>query len=196
MTCFNVVNMENSPITRVIDEIIKEDKGSDSSEDTYFEKNIGMYQKSGHCYSDVKSFIPQVVALSLVALWFSDKKQNLSLQSQSEKKTLVEKRKAIISDIGYLSLRLKHSLQPAYIQKYKDIAQFLKGQDNIFILAKGTALYVGEFTAQKFCQISCIHAESYPSAEFRHGPLSMLDEDEKTAGKFISFNFMLFSFGD
>ena len=50
--------MENSPITRVIDEIIKEDKGSDSSEDTYFEKNIGMYQKSGHCYSDVKSFIP------------------------------------------------------------------------------------------------------------------------------------------
>ena len=79
MTCFNVVNMENSPITRVIDEIIKEDKGSDSSEDNYFEKNIGMHQKSGHCYSDVKSFIPQVVALSLVALWFSDKKQNLSL---------------------------------------------------------------------------------------------------------------------
>lgn len=79
MTCFNVVNMENSPITRVIDEIIKEEKGSDSSEDNYFEKNIGMYQKSGHCYSDVKSFIPQVVALSLVALWFSDKKQNLSL---------------------------------------------------------------------------------------------------------------------
>lgn len=57
MTCFNVVNMENSPITRVIDEIIKEEK-TDSSEDEYLEKNIGLYQKSGHCYSDVKSFIP------------------------------------------------------------------------------------------------------------------------------------------
>jgi hypothetical protein len=39
----------------------------------FIEKNIGLYQKSGHCYSD-KSFIPQVVCITLVALWFSDKK--------------------------------------------------------------------------------------------------------------------------
>jgi hypothetical protein len=64
---------------------------------------------------------------------------------------LIEKRKAIISDIGYLSLRLKHSLQPSYIQKYKDIAQFLKAQDNIFLLGKGTANFVNEFVADKFC---------------------------------------------
>lgn len=79
MTCFNIVNMENSPITQVIDKIIKEEK--DSSDDEFLEKNIGLYQKSGHCYSDVKSFIPQVVCMSLVALWFSDKKQNQNLQS-------------------------------------------------------------------------------------------------------------------
>jgi hypothetical protein len=66
--------MENSPITRVIDEILKEEKGEDSSEEDYIEKNIGLYMKTGHCYSDVKSFIPQVVCMSLVALWFSDKK--------------------------------------------------------------------------------------------------------------------------
>ena len=29
-----------------------------------------------------------------------------------------------------------------------------------------------------------IHAEAYPSAEFRHGPLSMIDEKEKTPGKY------------
>jgi glucosamine 6-phosphate synthetase-like amidotransferase/phosphosugar isomerase protein len=51
------------------------------------------------------------------------------------------------------------------------------------LLAKGTALFVADFIAQKFCQIASIHAEAYPSAEFRHGPLSMLDETEKTAGK-------------
>lgn len=56
------------------------------------------------------------------------------------------------------------------------------------MLAKGTANYVSDFIAQKFCQIACIHAESYPSAEFRHGPLSMLDEAEKTAGKFCFFD--------
>jgi len=52
--------------------MIKEDK--ESSDEDYIEKNIGLYMKTGHCYSDVKSFIPQVVCMSLVALWFSDKK--------------------------------------------------------------------------------------------------------------------------
>jgi len=63
----------------------------------------------------------------------------------------------------------------------------LKGQDNIFILAKGTGSFVADFIGQKFYQVACIHAEAYPSAEFRHGPLSMLDEDEKTAGKYLIF---------
>jgi glucosamine 6-phosphate synthetase-like amidotransferase/phosphosugar isomerase protein len=53
----------------------------------------------------------------------------------------------------------------------------------LFILSKGAGVYVSDFCAQKFSQIALIHAESYSSAEFRHGPLSMLDEDEKTAGK-------------
>jgi hypothetical protein len=30
--------------------------------------------KSGFCYSDVKSFIPEVIAMALVALWFSGHK--------------------------------------------------------------------------------------------------------------------------
>lgn len=66
--------MENSPITKLIDQIRVEDllikKQSSSSQNVLFnasdedseeeivDKNIGLYQKSGHCYSDVKSFIP------------------------------------------------------------------------------------------------------------------------------------------
>lgn len=71
-TCFNIVNVEASPITTLIDEIQKEqaDKkkqeapqvlynSSDEEENEEFEdKNIGLYQKTGHCYSDIKSFIP------------------------------------------------------------------------------------------------------------------------------------------
>ena len=60
LTCINVVNAEDSPITKQI-----------SSED---EHTIGLYMKAGYCYCDIKSFIPQVVCLSLVALWFSDHK--------------------------------------------------------------------------------------------------------------------------
>jgi glucosamine--fructose-6-phosphate aminotransferase (isomerizing) len=80
---------------------------------------------------------------------------------------------------------LKHSLQPSLIKQYKEIAEFFKTQDNIFMLAKGTGCIVSEYISQKFNQIACIHAEAYPSAEFRHGPLAMLDEEEKTACIFL-----------
>jgi len=33
-----------------------------------------------------------------------------------------------------------------------------------------------------------MHAEAYPSGEFRHGPLSMIDEVEKTPGKTLVLN--------
>ena len=140
--------------------------------------------KAGHCYSDVKSFIPQIVCLALVAVWFSDQKMKQANLSTESKKPILERRKAIVSDIGYLSLRLKHSLQPAYIEKYKAIGKFLKAHDNLFVLAKGTGIFVADYVSQKFNQIAGLHAEAYGSAEFRHGPLSMLDEAEKTPGKY------------
>jgi hypothetical protein len=69
------VNIEDSPITRVIDELNAEKKieekktkpvvlfnASDSNEDSEeLEKgneNIGVYMKSGMCYSNIKSFLP------------------------------------------------------------------------------------------------------------------------------------------
>lgn len=36
-----------------------------------------MYMKAGFCYSDVKYFVPMVIALALVSLWFSDKKSTV-----------------------------------------------------------------------------------------------------------------------
>mmetsp|Transcript_10296 Transcript_10296/g.15729 ORF Transcript_10296/g.15729 Transcript_10296/m.15729 type:complete len:227 (+) Transcript_10296:1094-1774(+) len=108
LTCFNVVNSENSPITNVVDQIQKEEREAelkekatvlyDSSDEEeqaglFTDKNIGFYQKSGNCYSDVKSFIPQVVCMALVSLWFSDKKQSQQLQSIKQKQDTVDKRK-------------------------------------------------------------------------------------------------------
>ena len=40
--------------------------------------------------------------------------------------------------------------------------------------------------ASKFTQATAIHTEAYPSGEFRHGPLSMIDEAEKTPVIFIA----------
>ena len=68
ISCMNVVNVEDSPITKVGDLL----KGQD--DDSAKERKIGFYMKSGYCYCDIKSFIPQVVSMALVALWFSDHK--------------------------------------------------------------------------------------------------------------------------
>ena len=38
-------------------------------------------------------------------------------------------------------------------------------------------------------QIAGIHAAAYPSGEFRHGPLSMIDDAVKTPGKYIKDDF-------
>lgn len=94
LTCFNIVNVVDSPITQEIDQIVlrqieqskkdKQDKNVqfDASDDSDSQldmqvgnRNIGLYTKTGYCYSDIKSFLPQVVSLVLVAIWFSDNKQ-------------------------------------------------------------------------------------------------------------------------
>jgi len=82
-------------------------------------------------------------------------------------------------------MRLKHTLTDSMIPKYQEVADFLKGHENLFILAKGTGVYVANYMAEKFTQVTTIHAEAYPSGEFRHGPLSMIDETEKTPVLFI-----------
>jgi len=87
-----------------------------------------------------------------------------------------------------LSLRLKHTLSEPFHQKYKDIATFLKPHENLFILAKGTGYFVANYMSEKFTQVTAIHAEAYPSGEFRHGPLSMIDEAERTPVIFIALD--------
>ena len=94
LTCFNIVNTENSPITRIIDELCRDkneeekknedekpqilfdadDSSGESAggKDDFVDKNIGLYQKSGHCYSDIKVFVPQVICMAMVAIWFSN----------------------------------------------------------------------------------------------------------------------------
>jgi glucosamine--fructose-6-phosphate aminotransferase (isomerizing) len=67
--------------------------------------------------------------------------------------------------------------------QYKEVGTLLKPHNNLFILGKGTGFLVASYMAEKFTQVTTLHAEAYPSGEFRHGPLSMIDDIEKTPGK-------------
>ena len=138
--------------------------------------------KSGFCYSDVKSFNAQVLALTLIALWFSDKKTTVL------DKDIKKKRKALIKDMEELSARIRPTLEDDYVETYKQIAEVLKDQQDIFLLGKGTGFFAVEYAGSKFMEIAGIHAEAYPSGEFRHGPLSMIDDVAKTPGKYTNTN--------
>lgn len=128
------MNVVDSPITQEINQIVlrqieqskkeKLDKNIkfDASDDSDSQldlqlgnRNIGLYTKTGYCYSDIKSFLPQVVSLILVAIWFSDNKQQHNTSDLDQKKRAKEERQQLISDIGYLSLRMKQTIQPSYI---------------------------------------------------------------------------------
>ena len=76
--------------------------------------------KSGFCYSDVKSFIPQVLAMALISIWFSDKKTTVL------DKEFKARRKALIRDIEMLPERITMTMTDEYLEMYKQIAEVLK----------------------------------------------------------------------
>ena len=76
--------------------------------------------KSGFCYSDVKCFTAQILALALVAIWFSDKKTTVL------DKAIKKKRKALIKDMEELTSRVRPTLEDDYIEIYQQIGEALK----------------------------------------------------------------------
>ena len=56
--------------------------------------------KIGFCYSDIKSFIPEVIAMALASIWFSDKKTSVV------DKLMKSRRQALIRDIELLPERI------------------------------------------------------------------------------------------
>ena len=68
--------------------------------------------KTGFCYSDVKCFVPQVLAMALVSLWFSDKKTTI-LDRETK-----NRRKALIRDIEMLPERVNMTLTDEYLELY------------------------------------------------------------------------------
>ena len=143
------------------------------------DENIGLYMKSGFCYSDAKYFVPMVIALALVTLWFSDKKSTVL------DKDAKSKRQALINDIEELPQRIRNTFEDEYIELYKEIAEKLKNQQDLFLLGKGAGFFAANYASSKFMQVASIHAEAYPSGEFRHGPLSMIDDAVSTPVVFI-----------
>jgi glucosamine--fructose-6-phosphate aminotransferase (isomerizing) len=61
-------------------------------------------------------------------------------------------------------------------EKIKEIAEVFKDSPNFLYLGRGYNFPVALEGALKLKEISYIHAEGYPAAEMKHGPIALIDE--------------------
>ena len=131
------------------------------------ETHAGAYTHAGPeiGVASTKAFTAQVAVLSLMALYLGHEK---GLLNRSEYQKLLKELESIP---GKIEKMLKSDAQTRYISKlFKDARNFL-------YLGRGYNFPVALEGALKLKEISYIHAEGYPAAEMKHGPIALIDEE-------------------
>ena len=131
------------------------------------ETNAGAYTHAGPeiGVASTKAFTTQITVLSLIALKLAKAKGTIS---NSAFHTYLQKMQLIPSKIEKL-LQLE--------DKVKEIAKVYKDAKNCLYLGRGFNFPVALEGALKLKEISYIHAEGYPAAEMKHGPIALIDEN-------------------
>jgi len=131
------------------------------------ETDAGAYTHAGPeiGVASTKAFTTQITVLSLIALKLG--KENGSL-STSEFHSYLHKMQLIPEKVEKL---LKIEAQ------VKEIAAVYKDSKNCLYLGRGFNFPVALEGALKLKEISYIHAEGYPAAEMKHGPIALIDEN-------------------
>jgi glucosamine--fructose-6-phosphate aminotransferase (isomerizing) len=130
------------------------------------ETNAGVYTHAGPeiGVASTKAFTSQLVVLSLITLLIARRKK-LSL---IDGKNIVEELKSIPEKIEAI-LNLNDHIE--------NIAEEFKDSTNFLYLGRGYNFPVALEGALKLKEISYIHAEGYPAAEMKHGPIALIDEN-------------------
>ena len=115
--------------------------------------------------ASTKAFTAQITVLALMALSIAQKKGTLS---ESRFRQLLRELELIPDKVAKT---LKSNDQIKYISDiYKDAT-------NCLYLGRGYNFPVALEGALKLKEISYIHAEGYPAAEMKHGPIALIDEE-------------------
>src|ERR1043166_5805387 len=114
--------------------------------------------------ASTKAFSCQVVALAMVAL----KMARLRSLSVLQGRQLIEALKALPDQIGALLERAP---------EVERLADRFFSAHNALYLGRGVNFPVALEGAVKLNEISFIHAEGYPAAEMKHGPIALIDEN-------------------
>ena len=129
------------------------------------EADYGVYIHAGPeiGVASTKAFTCQVTALNLIALYLSQIKGNNR-----------EKVNEIINDFSSISDKIDKILSNS--EQIEKIASFYKDANNFLYLGRGFQFPVALEGALKLKEISYIHAEGYPAAEMKHGPIALIDD--------------------
>jgi glucosamine--fructose-6-phosphate aminotransferase (isomerizing) len=115
--------------------------------------------------ASTKAFTAQVVVLYQIALAVAQKRGAISNERTTR----------LMAELGSLPLKIEQVLKTNAITE--SIAEIYQHCSNALYLGRGYSFPVALEGALKLKEISYIHAEGYPAAEMKHGPIALIDEN-------------------
>ncbi len=115
--------------------------------------------------ASTKAYTSQLLVFFMIGIKVASIKNNISdtkyLKMISRLKELPDKVKEVLSNVS----------------KIEDIAKKIFKKDHCLFMSRGNNFPVALEGALKLKEISYIHAEGYPAAELKHGPIALIDEN-------------------
>lgn len=145
--CFGIVNSVGSSIARA----------SDTGIYIHVGPEIGV--------ASTKAFTGQVTVLTLFALALGHEKGEIDEETYRQH----------IEELASIPAKMERIL--AQNDSIRDIARTLTYARNTLYMGRGMNYPVALEGALKLKEISYIHAEGYPAAEMKHGPIALVDEN-------------------
>jgi glutamine---fructose-6-phosphate transaminase (isomerizing) len=142
-----ICNVEGSSIARESDGVMY----------TYAGPEIGV--------ASTKAFTTQIVVIYLFSLMLGVIKNSIS-QAEAEK---------MIKDLYELPLKVEIIL--AGENKVEALSEKLYKNTNALYLGRGKGFPIALEGALKLKEVSYVHAEGYPAAEMKHGPIALIDKN-------------------
>ena len=130
------------------------------------ETDAGAYTHAGPeiGVASTKAFTTQITVLSLLALKLAKEKGTFSESRFHE----------VLTEIEGIPAKVEKALESNPLIEI--IAEVYKDATNFLYLGRGYNFPVALEGALKLKEISYIHAEGYPAAEMKHGPIALIDE--------------------
>jgi glucosamine--fructose-6-phosphate aminotransferase (isomerizing) len=129
--------------------------------------HAGVYTHAGPeiGVASTKAFTAQVTVLTLIAFYIAQQRGTITQSKLIEYLTELNQIPGLVE---------KALLANDHV---KVIAEKFKDSTNCLFLGRGSSFPVALEGALKLKEISYIHAEGYPAAEMKHGPIALIDDD-------------------